>query len=151
MLGPDRREGRMASELLAAVFGCIGAVVGAGGTYAATRRDTIAQVAESRSDLTQREGQGRREEWGRRFTAALEDIADEDFRRRELGRAVLVYLAKSPLAGPDDRHLADVVLDASARLENDGDVLLIPEGLVMDSTRFVEDDGDGATEGADDG
>ena len=138
----------MAGELLAAVFGCVGAVIGAGGTYAATRRDTIARVAESRSDLTQREGQGRREEWGRRFTEALEDIASEDFRRRELGRAVIVHLSKSPLAGQDDRELAEVVLDASARLEDDGQVLRLPAGVTMDSTRFVEDDGDGAREGA---
>ena len=121
------------------------AFAGGGGgawlSYRAARRDTISRQEGERHDLTQRERQGRREEWGRRFTAALDDIASAEFRRRELGRAVLVHLSKSPLAGDDERELAGVVLGSSAGIELDGDVLgPTRQGIVVDAVDVVEDD-----------
>ncbi len=133
----------MTGEVLAAGFAFAGAAVGAALTYAATRRDTLARVTESRQDLSQREGQGRREEWGRRFTAALDDVASEDFRRRELGRVVLVALSTSSLATPEDRDLADAVLSAGARIDAEGDrTIIVPAGISVDDVVVVEDDGD---------
>ncbi|GEM_PF-1900353 len=123
------------------------AFLGGGGgawlSYRAARRDTVARQEGERHDLTQREGQGRREEWGRRFTAALDDIASDEFRRRELGRTVLVHLSGSELATAEERELADVVLERGALLEDDGDVLPTPpEGILVDDLRVEEDDGD---------
>ncbi|MEO7068898.1 MAG: hypothetical protein ABI131_00230, partial [Nostocoides sp.] len=64
------------------------------------------------------------------------------FRRRELGRAVLVHLTISELATAEERDLATVVLDTGARLEDDGDLLVDPpEGVTMDDLTFEEDDG----------
>lgn len=51
----------------------------------------------------QRESQGRREEWGRRFTAALQAINSDDLRSRMLGRTLLAELAKSELASAEER------------------------------------------------
>jgi hypothetical protein len=122
------------------------AFIGGGGgawlSYRAARRDTVARQEGERHDLSQRETQGRREEWGRRFTAALDDIASDEFRRRELGRAVLVHLTISELATNEERELAKVVLDTGARLEDDGDLLVDPpEGILVDDLRVEEDDG----------
>lgn len=122
------------------------AFLGGGGgawlSYRAARRDTVARQEAERHDLSQRETQGRREEWGRRFTAALDDIASNEFRRRELGRAVLVHLSGSELATVEEGDLAKVVLDTGARLEDDGDLLADPpEGIAMDDLVVEEDDG----------
>ncbi len=113
------------------VLALVGAAAGASGTYVATQRGT-----------RQRERAGQREEWGRRFTAALDDVASETFRRRELGRAVLVRLAQSGLATPEERQLAEAVLDAGARIDAHGsDVTRAVPGLLVDEVEFVEDNG----------
>jgi hypothetical protein len=122
------------------------AFLGGGGgawlSYRAARRDTLARQEGERHDLSQRETQGRREEWGRRFTAALDDVASDQFRRRELGRAVLVHLSGSELATGEEGDLAKVVLETGARLEDDGDLLVDPpEGVTMDDLIVEEDDG----------
>lgn len=133
----------MAGEWLAPVLAFVGGALGAGATYYAARRTWIAQESEARTDTRQREGQGRREEWGRRFTAALDDIASEDFRRRELGRVVLVALSTSRLAEPEEKQLADTVLSAGARLDAEGArLVIVPAGITVDDLVVVEDDGD---------
>ncbi len=124
-------------DWLTPVLAFVGGAVGAAASYVATQRGT-----------RQREGQGRREEWGRRFTAALEDIASASFRRRELGRVVLVQLTKSHLATAEERDLARTVLEAGARLEPDGEEILPSRELAaMDDVEFVEDDEGNETEG----
>ena len=122
------------------------AFVGGGGgawlSYRAARRDTLARSEGERHDLSQREGQGRREEWGRRFTSALDDIASSEFRRRELGRAVLVHLSGSELATQEERELADLVLERGTLLDDDGTPLPgAPEGITVDDVTVEEDDG----------
>lgn len=138
----------MTGEWWAAILAFFGAAIGSGASFYAARRDTQAQAAASAQDLTQRERASAREEWGRRFTAALADITAEDsFRRRELGRIVLVELASSDLAAPEERELAESVLTADARLDADGDeVDLGARGMLVDDVIVVEDDGDEAPE-----
>jgi hypothetical protein len=116
-------------DWLTALFAFLGGALGAGATWWSVRRE-----------IRQQERQGRREEWGRRFTAALEDITAGDGRRREIGRVVLVELAGSALATREERRLAERVLDAGARIDSDGDdVTLDAATLVMDDVVFVED------------
>jgi hypothetical protein len=107
----------------------LGAAAGAAGAYLGAQRAT-----------TQREQQARREEWGRRFSAALDDVAADTFRRRELGRVVLVLLAQSHLADEEERVLARAVLQAGARLDDEGeDVARTAPGVTVDLLDFVED------------
>ena len=130
------------------VLAFLGAALGAGLSYVASRREVMQREAAARRDRGQRQEQGHLEEWGRRFTAALEDIASDTFRRRELGRVVLVELSESHLATQEERDLAKVVLDTGARLESDGDVLASPpERLMVDDLEFVEEDGPEDEEG----
>ena len=109
-------------EWWAGVLAFIGAGLGGGLSYLASRRD-VRQRDHGGPDVT---GDSAKEpphleEWGRRFTAALEDIASDSFRRRELGRVVLVQLSASDLATPEETRLAEAVLDAGARLDEEGD------------------------------
>ncbi|MFC7491795.1 MULTISPECIES: hypothetical protein [unclassified Knoellia] len=138
----------MTGEWWGGILAFIGAAIGSGATFYAARRDTLAQSDAAARDLTQRERAGAREEWGRRFTAALADInAQDSFRRRELGRVVLVELATSDLATTEERDLADSVLVADARLDLERDeVALGRPGMVVDDVDVVEDDGDAASE-----
>ncbi len=119
------------------VLALVGAALGAAGGYLGALRGT-----------SQRERAARREEWGRRFTAALDDVSSETFRRRELGRAVLVELASSALASPEERELARVVLDTGARIDARGSdvTAALQPGLTVDDVEFVEDN-DGDVEG----
>jgi hypothetical protein len=112
-----------------ALLAFLGAAVGAAGAYLAAARG-----------LRQRERQARMEEWGRRFSAALDDVAADTFRRRELGRVVLVQLAGSRLADEEERVLARAVLQAGARLDDEGeDVTHTAPGVTVDLLDFVED------------
>lgn len=121
----------MTTEWLTPVLSFLGAGIGAGAVYAAARRDS-----------GQREAQARREEWGRRFTTALGDITSPDPRTREIGRVLLVELARSELASPGERGLAEEMLETGARLDADGTELSVPhQGMLMDEVEFVEDDG----------
>ncbi len=132
----------MAGDWLGPALAFVGAGAGSVLSYVVARRDLRQRSLEARDDVDQREDQSRREEWGRRFTAALDDIASGEFRRRELGRAVLVHLSQSELATEQERRLADVVLETGARLEADGDVLRdLPQGITVDELSVEEDDG----------
>ncbi|MDQ1732407.1 MAG: hypothetical protein QOK10_2566, partial [Pseudonocardiales bacterium] len=89
----------------------------------------------------QREHQGRREEWGRRFTSALDAIKSDDLRSRMLGRTLLAELATSELAGAEERSLAEALLTEEARYDPHGtDLRLVAPGPELDGTRFIEDD-----------
>lgn len=134
----------MAVDWVTPVLAFVGGGGGAWLSYRAARRDTLARQEDERHDLTQRESQAKREEWGRRFTAAMDDIASDQFRRRELGRTVLVQLSRSSLATNEERNLADVVLLTGTRLDDDGEVLTEPaEGMAVDDLTVEEDDGGG--------
>lgn len=127
----------MTGDWWAAILAFFGAAIGSGATFWAAMRSTGSQERASA-----------REEWGRRFTAALDDITAEDsFRRRELGRTVLVELASSALATLEERELADAVLLRDARLDIEGDEGgLGAAGMLVDDVVVVEDDGDEAPE-----
>ncbi|HEY8654560.1 MAG TPA: hypothetical protein VIL87_15940 [Dermatophilaceae bacterium] len=95
----------------------------------------------------QRENQGRREEWGRRFSSALDAIKTDDLRSRMLGRTLLAELATSELASPEERALADTLLEEEARFDPDGtDLRLILPGPELDAMQFIEEDEDNGTE-----
>lgn len=138
----------MTGEWWPAILAFVGAAVGSGASFYAARRDTQSQAAAAADDLRQRERASAREEWGRRFTAALADLnSDDSFRRRELGRVVLVELVSSHLASSEERELAESVLTADARLDVEGDeVDLGRRGMVVDDVIVVEDNGDESPE-----
>ncbi len=107
-----------------------GALLGSGLSYLAAQQGT-----------RQRESQGRREEWGRRFTGALGYLAVPDPHGRALGRVVLARMARSELAGVEERELADAVLLAEVRYGAGGvDVEAATEGESLDEIDFMEDD-----------
>lgn len=129
----------MAGEWGGAVLAFVGAGIGSAVTYAAAIRQTRAGERASRQDIGQRREQARHEEWGRRFTHALDGIGSEDARRRATARVLLVHLAKH---GGDalEKELALAVLEAGALLEKDGDLLdRVRPGALMDNVRFEED------------
>ncbi|CAN7493879.1 hypothetical protein [Knoellia sp. LjRoot47] len=138
----------MTGEWLAAGLAFVGAAIGSAGSFWAARRDTESEARAAADDLSQRERASAREEWGRRFTAALADLnSDESFRRRHFGRIVLGAMVDSDLTSPEDRQLLEDVLLAHARFDQEGDeVGLGAEGMLVDDVRVVEDDGDEPSE-----
>lgn len=140
----------MTGEWWPAILAFVGAAVGSGASFYAARRDTQAQADAAADDLIQRERASAREEWGRRFTAALADLnSDDSFRRRHFGRIVLGEMVDSDLTSPEDRRLLEDILLAHARFDQEGDEAgLGAEGLLVDGVRVVEDDGDEAARGA---
>ena len=77
-------------------------LVGAGLAYVGARRGTR---SEARAVT-----QSARDEWGRRFSLAIEMLTSEDARRRSMGRALLDALFDSDLAQADDRRIAERLL-----------------------------------------
>jgi hypothetical protein len=59
----------------------------------------------------QRETQGRREEWSKRFYEILAYVVDEAPRKRAAGLHLMEALAESDLAGPDEIKLMEVLAD----------------------------------------
>jgi hypothetical protein len=58
-----------------------------------------------------------------------------------LGRTLLVELAKSELAGDEERALAETLLTEEARFDPHGtDLRLVAAGPELDAIVFVEDD-----------
>ncbi len=128
----------MAGEWVGPVLSFVGAGVGSAIGYAAALRQTRTDERNTAKDVAQRREQARHEEWGRRFTQALEGIGSEDARRRSMARILLVHLAKH---GGDEieQELARAVLQAGARLEQDGELLDAREGILVDNVQFEED------------
>jgi hypothetical protein len=120
---------------LAPLLSFVGAALGAGLAFRAAQRGT-----------QQRELAGRREEWGRRFTLALTDMADAEPRRRALGHALLAHLARSDLATAEERELADHLLtEAALSTEQGEDLREVTGGAALDDLTLVEEDGIGTT------
>lgn len=89
----------------------------------------------------QRESQSKREEWGRRFTSALDTVTSNDERARLFGRYLLGELARSELASREERELADRLLEEEARFYPEGGAGEPLKGAgLLDETNFVEDD-----------
>lgn len=130
----------MAGEWVGPVLGFIGGGVASAVGFAAASRQTRTDESNTAKDVAQRREQARHEEWGRRFTLAIEGISSEDPRRRSMARVLLVHLAKH---GGDDseRALARTVLEAGARIESDGELLDAREGILVDNVAFEEDNG----------
>lgn len=90
----------VAAALIAAVCTAGGAVLGARMNARAGDRAT-----------EQREAQGRREEWSKRFFEVLTYVVDESSRKRAVGFEVMTALAESELAGPEELKLLDALTD----------------------------------------
>ena len=125
----------MASDVLVGVLAFGGAVLGSALGYAATRTATkVERTARAR------------EEWGRRFTAALEAATSADARRRAAGRSLLVELMRSTLATDEDRREAAAVLEATAVHVEDARLWLVPPDQ-LNEVEVVEDNGDDVEKG----
>jgi hypothetical protein len=127
------------SDWLTPLFAFAGGGLGAGLAYLGTRRG-----------IAQQERQGRREEWGRRFSTALADIGDPDPWRRQLGMLLLAKLARSTLASAEERALADDLLTDTLTLPPHGADLqaLLSRGDLASARIVADNDGD-ADEGDD--
>lgn len=118
-------------EWIAPVTSFTGAALGASLSYLGLRIRT-----------RQQDDQGRREEWGRRFSAALDAIGDPRPRRRHLGLLLLGKLARSDLASDEERQLASDLLNEAARYQPGGaDLRLVHAGPELDALRLVQDNG----------
>lgn len=130
------------ADVVTPILAFVGAGIGAGLAYIGTR-----------SDVAQQERQSRREEWGRRFTAALGDIGDPDPWRQNLGLLLLGKLARSDLASPEERDLADDLLaEAATHTSAGADVRAVARQRQLAEVRIVEDTdgGEGGDRDADD-
>ena len=122
-------SGMTGGDLLVGLLAFGGAVVGSAVGYAAARGAAKVERA-ARA----------REEWGRRFTAALEAATSADGRGRAVGRALLVELMRSALASEQDRREASAVLQATAVDVPDARLRLVsPDQL--NEVEVVEDTG----------
>lgn len=120
----------MSVQIVSGLLAFVGAGLGSALAYIGTRGATKA------------ERQARqREEWGRRFTSALEAINSTDHTSRATGRALLVELLNSPLATDDDRSAARAVLEAAATHSEANLRLLLPPGSNLDDVEVVRDTG----------
>jgi hypothetical protein len=118
-------------ELLTAALAFAGAGLGSGIAYRATLGAT----------RVEREAR-RREEWGRRFTAALTAVTASEPRQVATGHALLLQLIRSDLATEEDRNEARAVLEVLAiRGEGPGaDLRLLPQED-LEVADIVEDTG----------
>ena len=133
----------MAGDWVAPVLSFVGAGVGSAVGYAAALRQTRTDERNTTKDVAQRREQARHEEWGRRFTLAIDGLSSADARRRSMARVLLVHLAKH---GGDEyeQALARTVLEAGARIEQDGELLDAREGILVDNVSFEEENEDQA-------
>jgi hypothetical protein len=125
-------------EVLTAVLAFAGAALGSAVGYRAALGAT----------KVERDAR-RREEWGRRFTAALTAVTSADQRQVDLGQALLMELVRSDQATDEDRREARAVLEVIATHRAGVDLRLVsPEAL--DAAVLVEDNGvDEPSEGDD--
>jgi len=125
-------------EVLTAALAFAGAALGSAVGYRAT-------LGATRVERDAR----RREEWGRRFTAALTAVTSSDLRQVDLGQALLMELVRSDLATDEDRREARAVLEVIATHRAGVDLRLVPPEA-LDSAVLVEDNGvDEPSEGDD--
>lgn len=123
-----------AADWVTPVLAFFGAGLGSVAAYTAARKAT-----------RQLDTQGRREEWGCRFTAALGYLSDPDPRNRGLGRVILARMSRSELASEEEKQLADEVLTADVLYGAGGTSLkAATAGDSMDEFEFefVEDNED---------
>lgn len=102
--------------------------------------------------------ESQRDEWGRRFSTAIELMTRPGARDRAMGRGLLDALFESDLATADDRRIAERLLQASVLVDVPvatqrelGPHAVRPSVEPVDDIEFVEDDGhhgprDGAVE-----
>jgi hypothetical protein len=115
----------------------VGAGLGAGLSYLGAR----AGAHSTNRATEQRESAGRREEWGRRFAAALSLLGEQSQRDRMIGRALLVQLLASDLATADDREVAAKILAADAvDKPTQAALRALPAGPDLQDVEFVQDD-----------
>ncbi len=137
-------------EWWSAALAFVGAGLGSWVSYVVSRRDVAQRERAASADVSQRVEQSNLEEWGRRFTAALEGVSSESVRQRALSRVLLVQLGQSDLATTEEKSLVLAVLDAGARFDGDGDdVTRFRAGMLVDEVVYVEDteDNDPDSEG----
>lgn len=119
------------TEVGTALLAFFGAALGSGLAFWAAR-------AATKLDATQ----GRREEWGRRFTLSVDAVTSPHDRTADIGRALLEALMTSELAAPDDRQAAVAVLAADANfVAGVGDLRATLSVGSVDPDVAVEDDG----------
>ena len=136
--------------VLAAWIAAGAALLGAALAYVGARRGSKPEA----QAVTQSE----RDEWGRRFTTAIDLMTDTDERRILMGQALLGALLDSDLAQADDRRIAErllreAVLGDLPPAALGGRAELAPQATgpragnhhyEVDDVQFVEDDGDTA-------
>ncbi len=126
-------------ELLTAALAFAGAALGAGFGYRATLRATRVE-----------HDARRREEWGRRFTAAMAAVTASHPRQVATGNALLRQLLRSDLATEEDRKEARAVLEVVATIQHGyGDLHLVLPPEHLDEAEIVEDTEMEPTEGGD--
>lgn len=116
------------------------ALIGAGLAYLGARRGTRPEA--------QAVTESQRDEWGRRFSTAIELMTRPGAQDRAMGRALFDALLDSNLATADDRRIAEHLVKASvlAQLPASAqpDVRAAATGArphVVDDIEFVEEDG----------
>jgi hypothetical protein len=115
-------------------------LIGAGLAYLGARRGT-----RSEADAVT---ESQRDEWGRRFSTAIELMTRPGARDRSMGRALFDALLDSNLATADDRRIAEHLVTASVLAQlpvsAQSDLRAVSEGArphVVDDIEFVEEDG----------
>ena len=136
-------------SVLAAWAAALVSLIGAGLAYLGARQGSHPE----RDAVTE----SRRDEWGRRFSTAIDLMIRPGDRDRAMGRALLDALFESDLATDDDRRIARSLLQASvlAAVPISAQRELEPRAAgvtaaAVDDIEFVEDDG-GRTTAAEEG
>ena len=112
-------------------------LLGAGLAYLGARQGTRSEA--------QAVTESQRDEWGRRFSTAIDLMTRTGHRDRAMGRALLDALFESDLATADDRQIAQALLAASVLADvpvaAQRESALRPQARAVDDIEFVEDDG----------
>ena len=125
---------------VAAWIAAVVSLVGAGLAYVGARQGSRPE----RDAVTE----SRRDEWGRRFSTAIDLMIRPGARDRAMGRALLDALFESDLATEDDRRIAQRLLAASvlSAVPVSAQREIEPRAVggtaaTVDDIEFVEDDG----------
>lgn len=120
----------MSVDVLTAILAFAGAALGSAVGYRAARGAT----------RVERDAR-RREEWGRRFTAALTAVTSSEPTQVASGHALLLQLIRSDQATEEDRREARAVLEVIATHRAGVDLRLVVPPEALDSAVLVEDNG----------